>query len=141
MMPAPFSNDLRTRVLAAYDGGMETSEVARVFNVSRAWARRLKQRRRETGEVAARPMGGATIIKVDRVKLAQLVREQPDATLKELRDRLGVDCAQSTICMALKAMRLSFKKRQSTRRNKTAPMSRSAERSGCSNASACREAN
>lgn len=136
-MPAPFSNDLRTRVLAAYDRGMPTIQIARTFAVSPAWARRLKQRRRETGEVAARPMGGATIIKVDREKLALLVREQPDATLKELRDRLGVQCAQSTICAALKAIGMSFKKRRSTRRSRTGPMSLSAGHGGCSNALAC----
>lgn len=139
-MAAPFSDDLRTRVLAAYDGGMETADIARVFRVSRAWARRLKQRRRETGEVAARPMGGATHFKVDRERLAQLVREQPDATLKELRDRLGVRCAESTICMALKAMRLSFKKRRSTRPSRIVPTSRSAEQAGYSIALACHEA-
>lgn len=136
-MPAPFSNDLRTRVLAAYDRGMPTIQIARTFSVSPAWVRRLKQRRRETGEVGPRPMGGATIIKVDREKLARLVREQPDATLKELRDRLGVQCAQSTICHALKAIGMSFKKRRSTRRSRTGPTSPFAGPDGCSNASAC----
>jgi transposase len=136
-MPAPLSHDLRTRVLAAYDRGMPTIQIARTFAVSPAWARRLKQRRRETGEVGPRPMGGATIIKVDREKLARLVSEQPDATLKELWDRLGVRCAQSTICHALKAIGMSFKERRSTRRSRTGPMSPSAGPSGCSSVSAC----
>jgi hypothetical protein len=35
-MPAPFSNDLRTRVLAAYDRGMPTIQIARTFDVSPA---------------------------------------------------------------------------------------------------------
>jgi hypothetical protein len=43
----------------------------------------------------------ATVIKIDRARLAELVKEQPDATLKELRDRLGIQCAESAICMAL----------------------------------------
>ena len=120
-MASPYSQDLRERVLAAYDRGMPTKRIAEVFAVSRAWARRLKQRRRETGETAPRPMGGATVIKIDMARLAELVRAQPDATLRELRERLGGVCGEPAICMALKRLGLSFKKRRSTRRSRTAP--------------------
>lgn len=93
-MATPYSQDLRDRVLAAYDRGMPTKKIAEVFAVSPAWARGIKQRRRETGETSARPMGGATVSKIDRVRLADLVKERPDATLRELRERLkGVRCA------------------------------------------------
>jgi len=129
-MAAPYSQDLRDRVLAAYDRGMPTKKIAETFSVSPAWARMIKQRRRETGETTPRPMGGATVIKIDRARLAELVREQPDATLKELRDRLGVQCAESAICMALKKLGLSFKKRRSTRPSRTVPMSRGGGRTG-----------
>ena len=122
-MASPYSQDLRERVLAAYDRGMPTKRIAEVFAVSRAWARRLKQRRRETGETAPRPMGGATVIKIDMARLAELVRAQPDATLRELRERLGGVCGEPAICMALKRLGLSFKKRRSTRRSRTGPMS------------------
>ena len=118
-MATPYSQDLRDRVLAAYDGGMRTKQIARVFMVSPAWARRLKQTRRETGQTAPRPMGGARVIKIDMARLAELVREQPDATLKELRGRLGIVCAESAVCMALKRLGLSFKKRRSTRPSRT----------------------
>lgn len=119
-MAAPYSQDLRDRVLAAYDRGVPTKRIARDFMVSPAWARGIKQRRRETGETTPRPMGGATVIKIDRARLAELVREQPDATLRELRARLGVQCAESAICMALRKLGLSFKKRRSTRPSRTA---------------------
>ena len=129
-MAAPYSQDLRDRVLAAYDRGMPTKKIAETFAVSKAWARGIKQRRRETGETAPRPMGGATVIKIDRVRLAELVREQPDATLKELRERLGIQCAESAICMALKQLGLTFKKRRSTRPSRTVRTSRCGERLG-----------
>ena len=123
-MASPYSQDLRDRVLAAYDRGMPTKQIAELFDVSRAWARRLKQRRRETGETSPRPMGGATVIKIDMARLAELVRAQPDATLKELRERLGIVCAESAVCMALQRLGLSFKKRRSTPRNRTGRMLR-----------------
>jgi transposase len=110
-MPAPYSQDLRDRVLRAYDRGMRTKQIAETFGVSPAWARRVKQRRRETGETRAKPMGGPGVTVVDRGQLAALVREHPDATLAELREYLGVQCALSTLCMALKKMGLSFKKK------------------------------
>lgn len=118
-MAAPYSQDLRDRVLRAYDRGMATKQIAETFGVSASWARRVKQRRREAGETAPRRMGSPGITIVDREQLAALVRKHPDATLAELRDRLGVRCALSTLCMALKKMGLSFKKKRFTRRSKT----------------------
>lgn len=129
-MTIPYSQDLRDRVLAAYDRGLPTQQIAETFQVSKAWARRIKQRRRETGEISPRKMGGPGVIKVDRARLTQLVREDPDATLPELRDRLGVACAISTICMALKKLGFSFKKRRSTRRSRIGQTSSNVARSG-----------
>lgn len=123
-MATPYSKDLRERVLAAYKRGMETKEISEAFGVSPAWARRLKQRNRESGEVVARPMGGKRREKIDRARLAELVKQRPDATLKELRGMLGITCAESAICTALKKLGLSFKKRRSMRRSRTALMSR-----------------
>ena len=113
-MGASCSQDLRDRVLGCYDRGMATKQIADVLDVSPAWARRVKQRRRENGETAPRPQGGARRIKIDPNRLAALVQEHPDATLKELREKLGIVCAESAICMALQRLKLSFKKRRST---------------------------
>lgn len=123
-MATPYSQDLRDRVLRAYDRGMKTRQIAETFQVSPSWARRVKQRRRETGETTHRRMGSPGVIIVDREQLAVLVRRHPDATLAELRTMLGVQCALSTLCQALKAMGLSFKKKRSTRRNRTVRMLR-----------------
>ena len=118
-MGAAYSQDLRDRVLAAYDRGMKTTQIAEVFAVSRAWARRVKQRRREHGETAPRRMGGPGVTKVDRSRLAELVAQHPDATGPELRELLGVACSDSAIYTALKALGLSYKKRRSTPRSRT----------------------
>jgi transposase len=117
-MATPYSQDLRDRVLAAYDRGMQTGPIATIFRVSPAWARRVKQRRRETGQTTPRKMGGPWALKIDRVRLAELVRADPDATLAELRDRLGIRCGISTISTALKRLGFTFKKRRSTQRSR-----------------------
>ena len=117
-MARPYPQELRDRVLGAYDRGMKTKQIAEVFAVCPAWARRVKQRRRETGETTSRPMGGATVVKIDLVKLRELVVRQPDATIKELHQRLGVACSESAVVMALKRLDLTFKKRRCMRRSR-----------------------
>ena len=125
-MGGAYGQDLRDRVLSAYDRGMKTKQIADTFQVSPAWARRVKQRRNETGRTTPLPMGGATVVKIDRERLAKLVAERPDATLKELRRMLGVACSESGIWAALKRLKFSFKKRRCGPRSRTGPMSPSA---------------
>ena len=129
-MGAAYAQDLRDRVLAAYDRGMQTLQIATLFQVSQAWAPRVKQRRREHGETTPRAMGGTRVVKIDSERLRQLVAEQPDATTRELHQRLGCDCCESAVGMALDRLGLTFKKRRSLQANRIAPTSPSVERSG-----------
>ena len=123
-MPIPYSQDLRDRVLAACDRAMKTKQIADLFVVSRSWVRRVKQRRREHGEVAPRPPEPPIrYAKINRVRLRELVETYPDATLVELRAMLGVQCAESAIWKALDKMGFTFKKRRSMRQSKIDQMS------------------
>ena len=126
----PYSMDLRQRVIDACDAGQGTKEVAKTFKVSPAWMRRLKQHRRERGDIVPRNGGGSRGRKIDRDRLAELVRQQPDATLVELRDRLGVACTPWAIAKALRELKLTYKKSRFTRPSRTAPTSRPSGRSG-----------
>jgi transposase len=121
-MPRPYEQDLRERVLAAYDRGKQTKEIADTLGVSRAWARRVKQVRREQHRTTRLPMGGVRVVKVDLAQLRTLVEQQPDATIPELHQRLGTDrCSESAVGMALQRLGLSFKKRRSMPPNRTGP--------------------
>ncbi len=125
----PYSMDLRKRALADSDAGQPTKQVAKKYGVSGTWVRTLKRRRRETGEIAPR-VGGGRKPKIDRERLATLVHEQPDATLMELRERLGAKCSLSAIWMALDAMRITFKKKRCAPPSKTDRMSPRNARTG-----------
>lgn len=111
----PYSMDLRERVLADCDAGMHTEDVATKFSVSAAWVRRLKQRRRETGETAPRQQRHGPLPSWQTQQYAESIRaavaETPDATLEELKDRLGLTVALSTLWRACAALGLSFKKK------------------------------
>jgi len=129
-MGAAYSQDLRDRVIAARDRGMKTKPVADLFGVSASWVRRVMQRRREHQETTPRPRGGATVVKIDLDRLRQLVAEQPDATTKELHQRLGVDCGVSAVDMALRRAGLTFKKSQPGRWSRIGPTSPNAATPG-----------
>jgi transposase len=110
-----YSQDLRERVVRACDEGAGSrQQIAALFGVSTAWIRRLLQRRRQTGSFAALPRGGARRIKMDAPRcdrLVVLVTEQPDASLEELRDRLGAPVHRATIGRALVRLGWTVKKK------------------------------
>jgi transposase len=127
-----YSLDLRERILRDCDRGMGTRDVATKYDVSESWVRRLKQRRRETGEVAPRRAGSRRPQKwlAHTERLQQLVAERPDATLQELREQLGLPLSLPTLWRALRALRLTFKKKSSMRPSRTDPTSTSGARPG-----------
>jgi len=115
---APYSKDLRTRVLADRDAGMAAKDVAAKFRVSLSWVNRLVQRRRETGEVAPRPQ---TVFKRQAFagqedRLRALVDAQPDRTLAELRAALRSSASLSSVWRALDRLQLTVKKNGTRRR-------------------------
>jgi transposase len=126
-----YSIDLRSRVLAACDAGKKTKAVAAQFSVSPAWIRRLKQRRREQGTIAPRPIPGGKP-KLDswaRQRLGEFVSDKPDATLEELRVRiaaeLGIRISIGALWETLRRMKFTFKKSRRMPASNHAPTFRS----------------
>src|SRR5437588_1685078 len=109
------SEDLRKRILDTVQRGDGTlGQIARRFLVSVSFITRLLQLHRSTGSLEPRPHGGgnpAVLRPEDREQLRELVRQQPDATLEELRQRLGVSCSLMTISRALRKLGLPRKKK------------------------------
>jgi transposase len=98
--------------MADVDQGLGTKATAEKYRVSADWVRKLKRFRRQTGSFAARQQRVSHATKLDHVmpRLEQLVQERPDATLKELREALGVQVALGTVWRALKRLQITFKK-------------------------------
>src|SRR5262249_50756316 len=111
----PYSIDLRERIVAAIDRGEHwLRHTSHIFPVNLSFLVRLLQRRRATGSVQPKPHGGGPTPKLDAAavrRLLELVRKQPDATLAELRDRLGIPCHVATIARVLRQHRISRKKK------------------------------
>lgn len=110
-----YSNDLRERIVAAVERGeYSIRQVARLFSVSLSCIVRLLQHQRRTGSVQPKPHAGVPRRKLDAAadaRLLELVQAQPDATLAELRDRLGIPCCLMTIARALQRHQITRKKK------------------------------
>jgi transposase len=118
-----YSMDLRERVWADCQAGMKTPVVAQKYSVSESWVRRLKQRQKATGSIARRPPspGRPVVLAPHEDHVRELVRDDPDATLDELRQRLGVEVSIGALCNYLRRLKLSFKKKSSRRPSRTEP--------------------
>jgi transposase len=117
-----YSMDLRVRVPEAAASGETTAESAERFAVSPAWVRRLKQRHRESGEIAPRKAKDTRVpkLRAHQARIRELLAATPDLTRAELRDEWKVAVALSTLWVAVRSLGLTFKRRRPGPRNGTA---------------------
>ena len=127
-MPHALSFDLRSRVLAAIDGGVSCRQEATRFGVSASSAIRWAALRRAGGDARPKRQGGDRLSHRTEAH-ANLIRtvldEVPDITLTELRERLTGQGAQVSVTALWRFCRrhkLTRKKRRRTPPSKTAPM-------------------
>ena len=115
---APYSMDLRSRVLRDSAAGIPSKEVAVKYSVSRAWVDRVKQRRRQTGETTPRQQTKfrRRVLEGEEDHLAALITARPDATLMELREALRTTAALSTLWREIDRLGLTVKKNGTRRR-------------------------
>ena len=120
-MAAPYSMDLRRRVLRAWEASGDADEVAATFGVSRAWVHRLAQRERETGSIAPRKQTKfrSRVLAGQEERLRALIAARPDATLTELREALPTTAALSTLWLAIDRLGITVKKNGTRRRTAT----------------------
>jgi len=130
-MAAPYSPDLRLRVMDAVRSGMSYADVTRRFGVSNSTILRWVRRLRESGSYAALPMGGKKpfVLADERDWLLQRFAAKPDLTLREvlaeLHDR-GIEVGYFALWHIVRRAGLRFKKRPSMRVSRIAATSRTA---------------
>jgi transposase len=128
-MPKPLSLDLRSRVLAAVDGGLSCRQAAERFGVSASSAIRWFARRREVGDARPRVQGGDRLSHKTEAHSALIhaaLAGVPDITLLEIKARLagqGADVSIAALWRFFRRHRITRKKRPRTPQSKTAPTS------------------
>ncbi|MEN3333733.1 MAG: hypothetical protein V7641_3098 [Blastocatellia bacterium] len=123
----PYSNDLRRRIVAAYESGEHTqAEVADLFKVSLASVKNFLRRQRQAGSPDALPHAGGkppALTEKARRFVQDAVQQDNDLTLDELRRRLKIKHKQAvsrpTLCRLLQTLGLPRKKSRSTPANAT----------------------
>jgi transposase len=121
-MPAPVSEDLRQRIVAAWQRRKLSSiELAELFGVGEATIKRLKRRFLDTGSVSPKPHGGGAqpiIGKKEEALVEALVQQHPDWSedqfAKALADEHGVMASAATVGRAIRKLGYSVKKRRSS---------------------------
>lgn len=132
----PYSIDLRERVLMAGDASEGTQEqIAKRFRVSARWIRKLLARRAATGSIAPDANGGGrkpSFAGETAEALRAAVRDDPDATLAELREATGFQGCVMTVWRAIERLEITRKKSRRGRRSNSTRRSSHNGRSGAS---------
>lgn len=112
-MPAPYSDDLRQKVLDAIASGHRKSHVSQLFNISRNTIDLWLKRRDATGSPSAirhyprGPQGKITDLEQFRV----FAKQHEHLTQKEMAEQWGQPISDHTLGKALKRIGFTRKKR------------------------------
>jgi transposase len=138
-MARPYSNDLRCRILKAYErGGVSQRELAERYQVSLPYVKKIRRQQLRTGRMERpperRPGPARRITPTIAAQLREWVRGSPDLTLAELQQKMAQSCRVHTslkpIWWVLQEMGLRLKKNRSTPRSKRRPQPGSGGRHG-----------
>jgi transposase len=118
-MPAPYSQDLRRRIINAYynkDGSQR--QLAKRFQVSLTFVRNLLRHYRQTGTIEPKKHGGGTKTKIDNHGFAvieQMIQQKPDLIFSELcqllKEKTGVKVSKSSMYRYVRKLNMSRKKK------------------------------
>jgi transposase len=127
-MARAYSDDLRRKLLKAHRRGEGSlSQLAKRFDVSFGWARKISATLRSTGKMERPPSGprgpSSKLTEAMRQELRNWIGRQADLTLAELQVRLyeqrDLEISVSRLWQVLKQMGLRLKKSHSTPPSKT----------------------
>lgn len=123
-MARPYSDDLRQKLLEAYDQGQGSlAELAEQFCVSLGWAWKISSARKRTGRTERASYRPGPKRGIDEQALAGLLGARADATLVELQADLekqsGIRVSTQHLWRVVKRMGFRLKKSHSTPKNGT----------------------
>jgi transposase len=123
-MARPYSDDLRQKLLEAYDQGQGSlAELAEQFCVSLGWAWKISSARKRTGRTERASYRPGPKRRIDEQALAGLLRVRADATLVELQADLekqsGIRVSTQHLWRVVKRMGFRLKKSHSMPRSGT----------------------
>jgi transposase len=112
-MPAPYSNDLRSKAIAAVKRGERKTDVSKMFNISRNTLDLWLKRQQETGSCQAMTnfQQGCRHKITDWERFEALLEQHGGKTQAQLAKLWGDNVTQQNISAAIKKLGISRKKR------------------------------
>ena len=112
--------EIRILAVAAYNAGQSPRMLSGIFHVTSRTIYRWVKEAKE-GQTAGKKRGHRprSLSPEEEQRLDDLVRENPDKTLAELRDDLKKECSLPTIMRALVRLGYRFKKNSESQRTKS----------------------
>jgi transposase len=102
-----YSEDLRSRVVSAVEGGMSKAQAARTFSVSLSSVKRYVNKAKHGESLAPKKRPGSTPILDEKARslLGADLEERPYLTLRQRCDYIeaitGLSVSRSTMCRAI----------------------------------------
>ena len=138
-MPRAYSDDLRCKLLEAYEAGQGSlQELAKQFRVSWGYSKKIRAQQLRTQRKERPPQlrhGPASrLTPAVEQQLRSALRQQPDLTLAEVQQRLaeraGISLSRSRLWVWLQRLGLRHKKNRSGHKNRTAGRTSGVGRAG-----------
>ena len=118
--------EVRKKIVAARKRGLSVAEICRAYSVGRTAVYSLLQQERETGDIAPRTHLCGRKAALDEKALEtlkELLDGQPDITLAEIKEKMGLSISLVAIHNAIsKKLQYQYKKRHYTPASKTVQM-------------------
>lgn len=113
-MPAPYSQDLRQKVIEAVENGQSQSKVSRNFGINRNTIGEWLKRRKERGSYAAEQgyQKGHNRKIQDLEKFRKLVEANPGKTQGQIAQLWGEGVTQQNVSNAMKKLGMTRKKKR-----------------------------
>ncbi len=111
-MPAPYSYDLRIKVIEAIDEGMRKTQASKIFKISRNTINLWLQRRKETGDYRGKEgyQQGYRPKITDLEKFKEVAQKHGSQTQEEMAEAWEGEISDRTIGKALKKIGFTRKK-------------------------------
>ena len=126
-MPAPLSKELRERIIIKHEKGKKPTQIQAELEIKSLSAIcGIIKRYEESGSIEPRPLNNGRPPKMTPQNMFDLeaaVKEQPDITLEELKEKLNLPISPSRICRILNG-RLGLPRKKNSISEKSKPSGR-----------------
>ncbi len=107
-------NEARELLVRGYEATHDVEGIAKAYCVSKWTVYRLVRQKRKTGTVVLRTnqRGRKPLLtQADKARIRACIKEIPDITIHEIRERLGLKASDSTVERAVNGMGYTYKKK------------------------------